>query len=459
MKQLKLLALGSVIGLTGCTGDIESLTKYTASMLCSKTFVTGQDPVDIYEKDLLQNTEGGAKFTKLDINPDEAYTTSTSLGVKSKALYRPGLGCTLVGDGGVAALKNQQPNVVPPVSLSASAPWPNGTAGTVALSGFDYQALNTAVDYHFTEHADFQIDTASVAVAYQGKLIYERYANDVGPHTPLYGFSMAKTMGTLFAGVLVKQGLLDMDNPVGLAEWQGDGRQFITSHHLLSMTSGLDWDENYDDPSSDGMDIFNQADMGAFAADKSNIYSPGSTFNYSTGDTMIFAKAIKENIFAGSLANSYSYLHSEFFRKVGINSVTIQADNSGSLVLGMQDLIGTRDLARLGQFMLQNGQWNGQQLIPANWIDYMSTPSGLATKYNIDYGAGIWLNTAQNGNRFFPSLPADTMIGWGMRGQFLLVVPSLDLVIVRMGNSMDRDTFQIVPEIDAIAAAVVNGLP
>jgi len=173
---------------------------------------------------------------------------------------------------------------------------------------------------------------------------------------------------------------------------------------------------------------------------------------------MILAKVIK-NILGGKVAGTYKLLHESLLRKLGMNTAVVQADVSGSLVLGAQELIGTHDLTRLGQFILQNGHWKDEQIIPENWIEYMSTPVGLNTNFGFDYGSGIWLNTAQNGAPFFPSLPSDTLIGYGLRGQFIIMIPSLELVIVRTGSTMDLESLDLIPDIDQLAAKIVDALP
>jgi CubicO group peptidase (beta-lactamase class C family) len=427
-------------------------------MLCSKVLVGEQDPVKVYDEDLVKITNGMAALAKLNIDTDRLITTSQVLRIKSQALFREGLGCTLAGKNGITELQQQVVPDVPKVSLDSNIPWPLGAGGAVAQAGFDYGSLNSAADYHFTEHGDFQIKTSSLAVSWQGRLIYERYADNVDQDTPIYGFSLGKTMAALFVGSLVQQGVFDVNAPLDLPEWQQDARQNINAHHLLTMTSGLQWSETYDKPTSDANQLFIEEDMGRFAAAKPLVNTPGTNFNYSSGSTMILSMALKQ-VLGGSLASTHQRLHENLFRPLDINSAVVQADTSGSLVFGMQDLIGTQDLARLGQFLLQNGKWRGQQVIPTNWVEYMSTPVNLPTNFGFDYGVGLWLNTAGNGRPFLPSLPADTLIGYGLRGQFLIVVPSLELVIVRTGNTLDMETLGLIPEVDALAATVIEALP
>lgn len=260
------------------------------------------------------------------------------------------------------------------------------------------------------------------------------------------------------AGVMVEQGKLDIHAPTGLSEWQQDDRARITPHHLLTMTSGLSWSETYDKPTSDANLLFIKDDMATFAASKPLQNTPGSTYNYSSGSTLILASVLQARL-GGSLADSHRFLQSQLLRRISVNHAVVQADASGTPVFGMQDLIGTRDLLRVGQLLLQEGQWNGETILPAGWVDYMRTVVPLPTGFGFEYGAGIWLNGTSGERQFLPSLPADTLIAYGLRGQFIIVVPSLELVIARTGNTLDMKTLGLIPEIDALAATIMTSLP
>lgn len=458
MHRFKLCLLAAPLVLTGCSGSIESLTGYTASMLCSKVFVTGQAPATVFQEDLVKITNGTALFTRTAIQPRAQTTTSRLFGVTSKAVYRQGVGCTLVGDQGEAALRAQNLPDVPPAELHPDVSWPLGSDTSAPLPGFDYASVEQATEHHFTEHGDFQIKSSSFAVAYQGELIFEHYADGFAPDTPIYGFSLGKTLSAMMAGTMVKQGLLDMHAPTGQPEWQQDARAGITPHQLLTMTSGLAWSETYDQPTSDANLLFVMDDMASFASAKPLANDPGTTFNYSSGSSLILADVMKARL-GGDLGGAYGYLQSQLLRPIGINNAVVQADASGTLVFGMQDLIGTHDLVRLGQLLLQDGEWQGRQILATGWVDYMSSLVPLPTNFGFEYGAGLWLNGDSSGREFLPSLPEDTLIAYGLRGQFLIIVPSLDLVIARTGNTLDMETLGLIPEIDALAATVVAALP
>lgn len=455
--------------LTGCSGSLQDLTSYTASMMCSKTFVTGQSEKVIRAEDLMLITNGAAGLAKLTIDTDNLTVRSQAFNVSAKAIYREGIGCTMIGQEGEQALRDQY---IPPVykePLSDSVAWPEGKQGAIELVDFDYEGFQPHADHHFTEFTDYQVKSSSLAIAYKGQLVYEKYAEGFTSETPIYSYSLGKTIAALFSGVLVKDDVLDIHEPIysalQLPEWKDDERGMITPHHLLTMTSGLEWDEVFDDPSSDLGAVYREENLGKFAASKPLVNMPGTNFNYSTGSTVILASVIKnllnpqlEAESGGGLSGAYQALHDSLLGKLGMNNTVVQADASGSLGMGAKGLVSTHDLARLGQFMLQNGQWQGEQVLPENWIAYMSTPAGLSTTLGFDYGSGIWLNTALDGKAIFPSLPKDTLAGYGLRGQFIIVVPSLELVIVRTGNTMDLKSLQFIPEMDKLAGNVLEAL-
>ncbi len=458
MKRNALAWLGLPIVLSGCSGAIESLTGYTASMMCSKTFVTGLDRETVYQQDLIPITNGNANLAKIDIDYANKVVTSTVLNVTSLAVYRDGLGCTLVGDEGLQSLVDQAYPIIPDSYLDSSVPWPYGKGGVVEDASVDLVAIDNLAYEHFKEFKPYQVKTHSLAVVHQGRLVYEKYDQGYQADTPIYGFSVAKTVSALLTGMLVDQQQININQPLMLDVWAddpNDPRNTITVDHLLRMTSGLDFSETYDDPESDANLLFVAEDMARFSAEQPLLNLPGTAFHYSTGDTMVLSQVITDAT-GGSLSSAHNALHSDLLRKIDINSAVIQADTKGNLVFGMQGLFGTRDLARLGLFLLQEGAWQGEQIISPEWMSYMKTPVALPNDLGYAYGAGIWLNSDINGRQFFPSLPADTMIAFGLRGQFIVASPSLDLVIVRTGSTLDA--YDFISDMDVLLAGIVNAV-
>ena len=214
------VSMAAISLLTGCKDSQLSLTGYVASMACSKAFVSGFNQDKISQEDLLLITNGSSKNANPDIDYGLKSVSSKVLTTQKTAIYRPGLGCTLVGeDVGVsdeASLRRQTMPVIPKVELNATTPWPLGTAGVSmdAIAANVFQAIDSAADKQFSENKSYQVATHSIAIAHQGRLIYERYAEDILPSTPIYGFSLGKTLATLLAGKLSTEGLLIYISPL-----------------------------------------------------------------------------------------------------------------------------------------------------------------------------------------------------------------------------------------------------
>lgn len=463
-SQYALLAIVATSLITGCKDSQLSLTGYVASMACSKAFVSGFSANQINQQDLELITNGSSKNAKPNINSANKTVSSKILTTQKKAIYRDGLGCTLVGDtAGISdesSLRNQVMPVVADVELDEHTPWPLGQQGISvdALSVVEFNAIDSAADIQFSENKSYQVATHSIAIAYKGELVYERYAPEISPQTPLYGFSLGKTFATLLAGKLSANGQINIHQPLSYSTWQ-DTRSDISAHHLMTMTSGLQFDESYEDATSDANMLFVADDMASLSINKAANAGAGQEFKYSTANSIILADYFNQQL--GGLENTYSEFHN-LMRSMSVNSAVVQADGMGTMTFGMQDLISTRDLLRVGEFMLQQGRWDGQQVIPASWFDYMKTPVSAMmreeNKLKKPYGAGIWLNHIEPYGKILPSLPEDAFLGLGMRGQYVIVIPSQELVIVRSGTTLDLDSFDYLYDIDQFSAVVVNQL-
>ena len=451
-KTIIALSLTPLV-LSGCTDSLLSLTGYTASMTCSKTFETGLDWQTIYDQDLNPITQGNVDRADITIDLENKMVTSRSMGVSKTAVYRSGLGCSLVGEEGIDALLNQAyPDRY--VDAQPEQSWPVGQQVEMSESA-DYSQLESLANQHFTEFKSYAVNSHSLAVVQNGKLIFEHYADGYDSNTPIYGFSVTKTIGALFVGSLSDRELLDVNEPLMVPEWQNDARKNITAHHLLTMTSGLDFSETYEDYESDANMLFVVDDMANFSIEQPVMAEPGTVFNYSTGDTMVLSGEIKR-LLGGTLEAGKIHLDHNVLSPIGFTDSVIQADSVGNLVFGMQGLITTHDMARLGQFLLQKGRWNEEQVISEDWIEYMSEPVLLSNPLGYSYGAGIWVNSDINGRKFLPSLPNDTLIAFGLRGQFVIVSPSLDLVIVRTGSTLDA--YDFIQDMDELAEGIIQAL-
>jgi CubicO group peptidase (beta-lactamase class C family) len=223
-------------------------------------------------------------------------------------------------------------------------------------------------------------------------------------------------------GLLVKDGKLDIKKPAPIAEWQKDEWKNITIDHLLRMSSGLDWDENYAQPSPATEMLFRTKNAGLFALQVPAKYKPDEQWYYSSGSSNILQEIMRRQF--SNLADYQEFPHKRLFAKLGMTSAILEPDASGTYVGSSFMFATARDWAKFGQLYLQDGIWNGERLLPEGWVKYSSaeTPNS-----NGKYAAHFWLY--HNDNQY----PSDVYHAIGFEGQYVTIVPSKNLVIVRLG--------------------------
>ena len=274
----------------------------------------------------------------------------------------------------------------------------------------------------------------SVVVVHAGRLVYERYADGLGPENFLPSFSISKSFVATLVGMLVDDGVLALDQRAPIDEWgdPDDPRHEITIRHLLHMSSGLLWNEVYGDESADPFQLQQAGDHVAFVTERPLEAVPGTSFRYSTGDTAVLAGAIARVL--GVSGPSYDALiRSRIFDPMGMDPALPGFDDLGVWRGGSTTITTTRNYAKLGLLYLRGGVWDGQQLLSRQWVDFVRTPGLVPT-----YGAHFWL---RGDDRF-------AMIG--LLGQGVEIVPRLDLVVA-VNNNPQRDA-----HIDAMVSLFQN---
>jgi CubicO group peptidase (beta-lactamase class C family) len=273
-------------------------------------------------------------------------------------------------------------------------------------------------------------NTRAVVVLQGGEVVTERYAPGITAETPLLGWSMTKSVANAMVGRLVQRGQIDLDDAGLRPEWSDD-RADITVRHLLQMTSGLAFDETYD-VGHDATDmLFRPGSTAGFAAAKPLEHRPGTHWYYSSGTSNVLCDVAADAAGGQPLDIAASLV----FRPLGMSSALIEPDASGGLMCSTFMYATARDWARFGQWFLQDGVWNGQQLLPEGWVEWSTTPVDLDTE--APYGAHWWLNRGADGTLRFPGMPADAYWASGNEGQQVVIVPSADLVVVRLGLTHD----------------------
>jgi hypothetical protein len=413
-------------------------TGYAAHNACAVRFVAGRGPqapaADLPDNPLVP-------YLRTTVDPGNAAATASILGVlfRQTASADPDTGCTL----------GWRPTDAPPPSAVAAAP-DSSTLPTVDTPADP--AVTAAVAAAFGAGGDQALrralGTRAVVVVHHGRIVAERYADGFTPQTRQLGWSMAKSVTNLLAGRLVQQGRLSLDEDHLRPEWT-DGRAAITVEDLLRMTSGLQWDETYALGTPITTMLYRDQDMAGYAASLPLAHEVGTYQQYSSGTTNILGQVLHER--SGMGAEMPRRL---LFDPMGLTSPVWETDVAGHLVASSYLWATPRDWAAIGQFALQNGELDGERLLPAGWMQTSASPTAVATEEDA-FGASWWANRRVDGTLRHPLMPSDTYWASGHDGQQLVVVPSADLVVVRLGFTptdvdlgVDRMIADVIPALE-----------
>ncbi len=436
-------------------------TGFAAKIYCSAVFVTGLTPERARAEDLANLAwMGSALRTEVDRENQSVHASVWGLASR-QALYREGVGCTMIIDTTPEQMRAQVPEL-PPVPDHSGEVWPMGDAIEPGQSvpGLDHKKLAAAVDAMFAEvDPEKPRWTRAVVVVYDDKLIAERYAVGISRDTKLLGWSMSKSVNAAHVGVLVGEDKLDLYAPAPISQWHGAGdpRAEITLDQLMRMSSGLEFSEVYG-PLSDATEmLFEIRDSAALAIDKPLVGPPDTIWNYSSGTSNILSKIVRDTVEATGGADAYwAFPRTGLFDRIGMTHTVCEHDPSGTLVGSSFCYATARDWARFGLLHLHDGVWQGERVLPVGWVDYIRTPTPMAPQ--AEYGAQWWTNVGRpegSPERRFPSLPIDTYQASGFQGQAVVVIPSRKLVVVRLGMTNDRNVLQL----DESVARVIDALP
>lgn len=279
--------------------------------------------------------------------------------------------------------------------------------------------------------------TTAVLVRQGGATLAERYLDGFGPDTPQRTWSVAKSLAATLIGATAQRGEVDVAASAGLGLDDTDPRRAITVDNLLRMASG-----RYSDTPGNRTDplYFGGATVEERAAVWPLVHAPGRSYRYANNDTLMAVAAIE-----GTFAD---HPPAALFAKLGMHDTVAETDWQGNYILSSQVWSTARDLALLGQLYLDDGMHDGERVLPQSWADYVSRPSGPQPEGEFGYGAGFWLFNHSDG------VPPDTFAGMGNRGQYLVIVPSRDVVIVRRGEDPPGSGFDIAAFTRDVLAAL-----
>lgn len=307
----------------------------------------------------------------------------------------------------------------------AGVPWPTRTWPKGSLAPTDPERFEQMANEVFDLHGPQGVTYALVVIK-GGELVYERYDAGANDFYLQYSWSMAKSITHALAGILVRQGKLDIHAPAPVPEWQEDDRRHVTLDQLLRMSSGLKFNEDYVDGAISDvipmLQLDGRHDTGAFAAAMPLVHGPGKVWSYSSGTTNIICRILKE-VVGGGASGMLRFMNDELFEPIGVRSATPKFDTSGTFI-GSSFLLATpQDFARFGLLYLRGGTFDGREILPRSWVDYARTPT--YRDHEFCYGAHWWMK---------PDDPSVFYCG-GYDGQRIALFPARDVIIVRCGRT------------------------
>jgi CubicO group peptidase (beta-lactamase class C family) len=404
-------------------------TAYVAKIVCSGAFVSGRDPAAILRRDIAVDDLALLRYADVQVDAGTREVRASLFGLAGRrALHREGLGCVVVQPG--AAPSAPPDRAATARSRSVDDPLDRVDAGNPLPAA----TLKAVVEEAFVEPDPARLRrTRAVVVVHKDQLVAERYVDGFTRDTPLLGWSMTKSVANALAGVLVQEGKLRVDEAVALPEWRalGDPRSKITWDQLLRMTSGLEFGEHYRDPLADvTYMLLGVPNAAAFAAAKRLESQPGTRWAYSSGNTNILAYAMRRLLGEAGYAQ---FPRRALFDRVGMSRAVMETDAAGNFVASSFMYATARDWARFGLLYLHDGVWSGERILPEGWVTYSRTPAPHAP--DARFGAHFWLRVPEGyscGSKQ-NTLPSDAFHAVGHEGQFLTIIPSRSLVLVRLG--------------------------
>ena len=424
-KFFKFVSIGIFVALSYVAitsyPKLDLISGFSAKSIASGHFI------DNRSKEMIENGDNDINLINLaknTINESEKFATASVYGLKErKAIYREGLGATLIN----ADFEVTKPYLIPQRNkLIKNLPFPYGNLQPkdTVFNTINYTKLNAAVANAFDTDGKIDKRTRSLLVIYKDKIIAEKYDIGFNKESKILGWSMTKSITSAIFGVLEKQGKFNINAPAPIPEWANDERKFITTNDLLHMNSGLEWEEKYDKICDATKMLFQAEDMTRSQLEKPAIYKPNTHWNYSSGTTNLLSGILRKQF--KTHQEYLDFWYSALIDKIGMNSMLIETDMAGNYVGSSYGWATTRDWAKFGLLYLHEGNWNGEQIFNASWAKYTRTPTNTSKG---DYGGHFWLNSGGK----FPDVPRDMYYCGGFQGQMVVIIPSLDLVIVRMG--------------------------
>jgi CubicO group peptidase (beta-lactamase class C family) len=465
-----------------------------AILTCNGLFTSHRTLEQVYQRELaffvdpgpVGTPEGGAY--EVDRDRRAVAIGDPLTGPVMRAAFRDGIGCVIMAPDqdfddidGLPVLRTPPPpgdqatiawpdgdlvDGAPDDAGTAGSAWTAGLDGVPAAPGIDPAALRTASDWAFHRESPYQY-TISLMVVHDGRIVHERYAPGFDMHTRTRTWSTAKSIAATLIGILVDDGRLALDEPLEL-DWlpearspETDPRDAVTLRHVLHMSSGL-YPIDYgglEYATGSGLGYWAGASSVRLALDRGLIREPGTRWDYENSETLLAVRKMREALCedagagrgdsdratAGAPATAHAgapcaayhaFPRRALLDRIGMRNTLLSTDRFGDFVLSSQVYTSARDLARFGLLYANGGTWHDQRIISEEWIDFVRTPAPATAGRGSFYGAQFWLVPDSRDD-----VPADAYSTAGNRGQYVIIDPAHDLVIVRRGLDWGRQGF------------------
>ena len=421
-----------------------------AILQCNGLFTGDRTLEQVFEQELayLQDPVGTAEGGDYEVDWERKAVAIGAPGAipTMRAAFREGIGCVIMSPEQTFDDIDDLPILTtpPPDGDPEGAAWPDGdlVMSRPLPRGVDPVALRAASDWTFDRESPEQV-TLSLIVLHDGEIIHERYAPGVNMYTKTRTWSTAKSIASTLIGMLVDEGKLALDEPLPF-DWlpenagsaETDPRREITLRHALNMSSGLypvdSWGMEY--ATGSGFSYWAGESSVHGARNRSLMQEPGTFWDYENYDTLLGVYAMKKAI--GDPQAYLEFPRERLLDKIGMRNTLLSTDRFGDFIMSSQIYTTARDLARFGLLYARNGMWKDERLISEEWIDFVRTPAPATSETGNFYGGQFWLVPDDR-----TDVPKGAYSTAGNRGQFVVIVPSHDVVIVRRGLDYGRQGF------------------
>ncbi len=406
-----------------------------AKILCSAVFVSGREVEEARQNSayFLVPERDRTEPVTVDVDRAAKRVRATLKGVTRTAAFYGDQGCVIHPEGQdrvsftPTAVRSALPD-------AAGQPWPMGDGPAAAAwpAGLDRARVQAAVDLAFADPGGL---TAAMVVVHKGQIVGERYMSGITKDTQLESWSMGKSLTATLVGLEIQRGTFRLDDPAPVPAWRrpGDPRGRIRVRDVMQMSSGLSFtgqDDRHLDPTTQYHDHFfiyaGAVNAFAYATSSPVEFAPGVVGRYRNSDPMTLGSLVRQAVEARG-EDYLTHPQRALFDRIGIRRQVLEPDPWGNFLLSGYDYGTARNWARLGMLYLQDGVWNGQRLLPEGFATFVSTPAPAWKRK--EYGGQFWVN----GEGQWP-LPRVAYFMSGAGGQHTFIVPSHDLVVVRMGH-------------------------